>query len=59
MGFLFAAEQMGEADDFEAATLASRLPMAALDGGADPRSWVALMRTVAWNYHQFLEKTRA
>jgi hypothetical protein len=59
MDFLFAAEQMGEADDFEAATLASRLPMAALDGGAGSQSWVALMRTVAWNYHQFLEKTRA
>jgi len=59
MDSLFAIEPIAASADPEVAALASRLPMAPRSEGGDPNSWVALMRTVAWNYHQFLEKTRA
>jgi hypothetical protein len=59
MDSLFSSEPIAGPADPELATLASRLPVAPSDEGDEPKSWVALMRTVAWNYHQFLEKTRA
>jgi hypothetical protein len=59
MDSLLAIEPIGGSADPEIATLASRLPMAPRAQDGDPKSWVALMRTVARNYHQFLEKTRA
>jgi len=59
MDSLFAIEQIARPAGPEIATLASQLPVTPPGEGGDPKSWVALMRTVAWNYHEFLEKTRA